>query len=193
MQTKDNPILDQIAPFNEIRFDVCMAYLSQRYDRGLTQYDMVKLHLMTDIFHMLNQAKPVIGGQVQAWDLGPVVPNAYNRVMHWAYQHDESGFQPDILKIVTRRGKSCEFTNSGQIDESEFSKSELVAMERAWDAIMHLGWNESQDYLHKTSFVGRAWSKARQEHRNIEWDEVIDEYDRENQTDHNHIKALIRF
>ncbi len=192
--TMDNPpILDQIAPFNEVRFDACMAYLSQQHSRTLTQYDMVKLHLMTDVFHTLKHAKPVIGGPIQAWDLGPVVPDAYNRIMRWTYRHEESGFQPDSFQIIDRCGKSWEFKSSQEISRAEFSESEIEAMEQAWNAFMHLTWEQSQDYFHEKSFVGRAWAKARAEGSSMEWDEVIDEYDRENRTDHSHIKALIRF
>jgi uncharacterized phage-associated protein len=193
MATEKSTILDQIAPFNATRFDLCMAYYCQRYKRELTQYDMVKLHLMTDIFHTLEQAKPVVGGSVQAWDFGPVIDQAYRRIKHWDYSHDETGSQPDTLRILNRRGNSCEFINSQQIDKAEFTDSELNAMERAWDSFMHMNWNESQRFFHEDSFIGRSWSKARQERRNIDWDDIIDEYDKEHGTNHTHIKALIRF
>lgn len=185
--------LNQISPFNEVRFDVCMAYLSRKHGRSLTQYDMVKLHLMTDVFHTLEHGKPVIGGAVQAWDFGPLVPDAYNRLRHWTYKFDESGFQPESLSIVDRRGRSWEFLATQPVDAADFSPSELAAMDRAWDAIMGLDWTESQAYFHERSFVGRAWSHARREGRDMDWNEIIDEYDAEHRTDHGHIKSLIRF
>lgn len=192
-RTQPGPILDQISPFNEARFDDCMAYLSQKHERALTQYDMVKLHLMTDFFHSLERGKPVIGGPVEAWDFGPVVPDAYNRIRHWTYKHDEEGFQPDALSIVSQSGKSWQFQNSKKIDPREFSQSELDALDKAWKTIMKLTWNQSQEFFHGASFVGRAWSKARAQKRNIDWQELIDEYDKEHGTDHKHIKVLLRF
>jgi len=193
MAIRNSTILDQIAPFNATRFDTCMAYFCERHGRELTQYDMVKLHLMTDIFHALEHGKPVIGGSVQAWDFGPVIDQAYRRVKHWDYSHDETGSHPETLRISNRSGSSCKFTNSVSVDSDEFSESELNAMKRAWDSFMHMSWNESQQFFHQDSFVGQAWLKARQEQRNIDWDDIIDEYDREYGTNHQHIKALIRF
>lgn len=186
-------VLNQLLPFNESRFDACMAYLSAKHSRDLTQYDMVKLHVMTDIFHALEHGKPVIGGALDAWQFGPLVEKAYNRVRRWRFVVDETGEQPEFFEFVGQKGAADRFRAREPVNDEDLSPSEVKAMTKAWDVIMSLDWSESQDYFHSDStFIGRAWKKAREARVGVDWDDIIDEYDRQFDENHAHIKRLVR-
>lgn len=185
--------LSQLMPFNEHRFDACLTYLSKEYGKTLTQYDMVKLHVMIDVFHVLEYGRPVIGGRVQPWEHGPVVRLAYNRIMQWWHTVKETGKQPEKFHIEHLQNKKIAFTATTDPDFDDLSETEIEAMERAWKAVMTKNWESSQAYFHDPStFMGRAWSNASAEGRSIDWDEIIDAYDELTGENHSHVKRMIR-
>src|ERR1035437_7268175 len=116
--------LSQLLPFNESRFDACMAYLARKHQRLLTKYDMVKLHVMTDIYHVVEQGKPVIGGSISAWTFGPVVGKAFNRLTFWEKQYNKNGVEPENFRFAGGEGRYPEFDAKLNVDEEEFSKTE---------------------------------------------------------------------
>ena len=138
-----------------------MAFLSSKHNQELTQYDMVKLHVMIDIFHTLQQGKPVIGGSLSKWPHGPVVKAAYNRVRSWGHEWDKNQAQPEVFRIQRKVKKSFYYKAIVPFDQDEFSPSELSAMEEAWKVVMTRGWSNSQKFFHDdSSFIGRAWNAA---------------------------------
>src|SRR5690606_20325282 len=103
-----------------------------KHNQPLTQYHMVKLHVMIDFLHLLYYGCPVIGGALERWKHGPVVQRAYNRVALWGRRYDEGGIQPETFEIVSKDGKAWKFTPSAPVDPDEFSKTELHVMDEAW-------------------------------------------------------------
>ena len=186
--------LSQIIPFNENRFDACMVYLAQKHSRNLTQYEMVKLHVMADVYHTITYGQPMIGGSLEAWTNGPVVKKAYNRVAVWGHRFDETGEQSPMFNLVEQLGNANHFKPSVEADPDDFSVSEVEALEKAWDTVMSMEFRASQDYFHKPiSFIGKAWHNAKLQSRAIDWNDIIDAYDTENGTDHTTLKTLIHF
>jgi len=186
--------LSQLLPFNENRFDACMAYLAKKHQRLLTKYDMVKLHVMTDIFHVVEQGKPVIGGSISAWTFGPVVEKAFNRLTWWEKRYIESGAEPESFRFADGEGRYPEFDAKLDVDEQEFSKTELDAMEAAWMCVMSKNWKESQEYFHSTrNFIGRAWNNAQKQVRDLDWEEIVANFEEENGLTHPAVKTLMRF
>ena len=189
-------ILSQLAPFNEHRFDQAMVYFSRKYGRKLSQYDMMKLHVMTDVFHVLETAKPAIGGSLESWQYGPVVRAAYNRVAKWWHDYDRTGRQPEFFRLVEQDGNAKRFEAATDVDEDDFSDAEKTAMDAAWKAMKDLleDWNRAERFFHdpKASFIGKAWQKAKAKGRKaIDWIDIIDAYDQFHDTDHSHIKTLM--
>lgn len=189
-------ILSQLAPFNEHRFDQAMVYFSRKYGRKLSQYDMMKLHVMTDIFHVLTTAKPAIGGSLESWQYGPVVRAAYNRVAKWWHDFDRTGRQPEFFRLVEQDGNAMRFEAAVEVDEDDFSDAEKAAMAAAWNATKDLldNWPRAERFFHdpSASFIGSAWQEAKTQGRKaIDWNDIIDAYDQFNHTDHSHIKTLM--
>jgi hypothetical protein len=188
--------LSQLLPFNEHRFDAVMAYVAHRYGRHLSQYDMMKLHVLTDVYHTLETAKPVIGGSLEAWQYGPVVKPAYDRVAYWWHEYDRSGRQPSMFKLVEQDGNTRWFEPSVGIDADDFSEAEERAISRAWETLsgMRGDWKRCEAFFHEpdASFVGAAWDAAKRAGRAIDWNDVIDAYDRFNHENHSHIKTLMK-
>lgn len=186
-------VLNQLTPFNEHRFDACMTYLAREHGRSLTQYEMVKLHIMADVFHVLEYGTPIIGGSVERWPHGPVVRRAYNRLMGWWRRFQETGEQSEQFSAEPYQNKQVIFSPKKQTDFDDLSESEIDALEKAWDTISRMDWTRSQSFFHDPEFfMGRAWSNARAEGRPIDWLEIIDAYDESTGEDHSHIKRMIR-
>ena len=189
-------VLSQLSPFNEHRFDAMMLYFSRKYGRKLSQYDMMKLHVMTDVFHVLATARPAIGGSLEPWQYGPVVRAAYNRVAKWWHDFDRTGRQPEYFRLVEHDGNAKRFVAATDVDEDDFSDSEKAAMDAAWAAVQDLldDWRRADAFFHDSdaSFIGNAWYKAKAEGRRaIDWNDIIDAFDRFHNADHSHIKTLM--
>ena len=171
-----NVILNQLQPFNEARFDACMAYLGQKMSADLTQYEMVKLHVVIDLIHTAFHGQPVIGGRLEAWQYGPVIDSAYNRVKRWGHRFDKYGTQPEQFDIVSRDGNKLVLRPTCEIDPDEFSPAEIDAMERAWQLVKneHVRWSSSQDFFHNPATpIGKVWCVARENDSPIDWRDFV--------------------
>ena len=187
----------QLAPFNEFRFDDCMAYLSSKYARPLSKYEMMKLHVMIDVHHTVARGKPVIGGRVAAFTNGPVARSAMSRVSHWLKRYEREGIQPDGF-LVEEETDSFRMKPTRVPEEDDFSPAELEAMEKAWGDVIGLleakGFQASQDFFHKDSYVGRAWMSARRRGECLDWNEIIDGfYADQGGGEADRVKTLMRY
>lgn len=174
-------VLNQITPFNKHRFNECMTWFTRYAGKSLSQYDLVKLHVLTDVFHVMTHGSPVIGGALNAWDLGPVVPLAYNLIDHWAHRARESPEQEhltDYFRVTPGAGKINDYTSVKEPDLEDFSDSEMECMVLAWSVFSKLRSKSArEEYFHNSSFLGKAWQAARDEQREeMSWDDLIDEY-----------------
>lgn len=169
-------------PFNPERFDAVMAYLSKAHGRELTQRDMVKLHVMTDVFHVLAHGRQIIGGKLERWKGGAVVNPAYRRVRRFGYEWDQNETQPEHFRITGARttrklNRVFNFAATLDVDQRQFSESELAAMERAWACVMSKSESDFDAFFHSPdTFMGRAWQKAGKDGAAIAWDEIVDAY-----------------
>ena len=158
----DRPF-SQLQPFNEHRFDDCIAYLSAKYRRPLSTYEMMKLHVMIDVHHTLDRGKPVIGGSISAFTNGPVSRSAKSRVTHWRKRYEQIGEMPDGF-ILIEDEEWFRVKPTRVPEDDDFSAAELAAMEKAWQDVIPLldehGFPISQNYFHRDSFIGRAWKTA---------------------------------
>ena len=164
-----------------------MAYLAAKHNRALALYEMMKLHVMIDVYHTIENGKPVIGGQIAAFTNGPVPRSSKTHVGHWKKAYEQSGEMPDGFVITEYRDRLTVIPTQPPSRE-DFSDSEIKAMDRAWRDVVHLldkdgeeeGWKASQNYFHKSSFIGRAWEYARHHGTNLDWIRILDEYKTDN-------------
>ena len=184
----------QLMPFNEEQIDRCALWLATRFCGPLTQYEIVKFHVMTDIYHTLDQGVPVIGGSLEKRQFGPMVRRAWHRLI-FETQQFERGIEvgPLAVRVQPGRGNVYEFAaqEGVSLDEEEFSTSETEAMEQAM-RVAEMDFAESQRFFHEpeASFIGKVWSETL-DGGPIDWNSIVDAYDAENGTDHSHIKDLI--
>ena len=183
----------QVSPFNQARFDQCMLWFMRKHGRPLSQFPMVKLHVMTDAYHLLAAGMPVIGGKAEAWPKGPVVKKAYDRIMRIARNAKDRRESP----FVVDTDPNLNFYRFGprqseDLDADDFSLSEVQAMELAWGAVTgkHKG-KDGEDYFHDPdTFIGRAWHAAKEGNSPIDWEVVFDSYDELHCSDHRGAKAI---
>jgi hypothetical protein len=184
--------LTRLIPFNPHRFDACMAYLAKLYGRPLSVFEMVKHHVMTDVYHVLKHGHQVIGGELRPWPYGPVVEEAYNRLKYWEHRHEESGgtFQPTEYKI--EKGDLATFSPTTALDPEELSPSELEAMGEAIALLKPMSFDAAYRFFHRDeSFMGSAYNRAIAENRALSWEDIIDSYDAIWGTNHQNIKRRL--
>lgn len=187
--------LSQLMPFNEVRFRECMAYLAHVKAQSLSQLYLVEFSFLIDLFHVFRCGKPVIGGSLAPWTLGPVVQEAYHLCVDWRTEYDRLGRHPVGFKVVAlgSAGK-LKLKAEGEVDMDAFSPYEIESMECAWDEIGHLNLPSLRHYTRSPdTFLGYAYSSARAANRIMDWCEIIDAYDRLRGEDHSAVKALIQF
>jgi hypothetical protein len=191
MIAADQYILTQLIPFNATRFDACMSYLSQKvYGRGLTIFELVKLHVMTDVFHVLQHGHQAIGGELQPWPYGPVVEPAYHRLKHWLHSFEQKGVQPAEYRIVG--ADVTAFEPTALFDPDDLSASELEAMEKAVLLLRPMSFDDSYDFFHNDlTFMGRAYNLAKSQQRALSWPDVIDAHDQIHGTNLQHLKSRL--
>lgn len=185
--------LTQLMPFNEFRFDDCMAFLSVKHGRELNKYEMMKLHVMIDVHHTIMRGKPVIGGKLSPYTNGPVARIAWARVKTWINQYDRRGVFPD--GFLVKEGENGHTLRALQSpDQEDFSSAELQAMEKAWDDVIGRLQREkfqgSQDFFHGETAIGRAWLSAKHRGDFLDWNEIIDNYEKDG-ADLSHVKAML--
>ena len=174
-----------------------MAYLSAKAGgRTFTKLEMLKLHVLTDLYHVLDRAMPVIGGKVEAWQHGPVVHAAYRLVGDWAEDFNRTGQQPGgALRFVGKDGNDWEHFKADvppAAVEQDFSADEIKAMDRAWSkwSTLRRGPHRVNRFFHEPdTFFGKVWSASRG--GPIDWIALIDAYDAETGEDHADVKFLI--
>jgi hypothetical protein len=173
-----NPyIITKLIPFNPHRFDACMSYLAQAtYRRPLTIFELVKLHVMIDVFHVLQHGHQAIGGELAPWPYGPVVELAYNRLRHWHRSYEESGSQPSEYEVLS--GEVTAFQPKVAFDPEDISLSELEAMAKAVELLRPMSFDAAYRFFHSNdTFMGRAYNIALAQRRALAWSDIIDAHD----------------
>jgi len=185
--------LSQLMPFDEAALRRCIAYLTHSKHRSLTQLYVVELNILIDLFHLLRTGKPVIGGSVAPWELGPVVPEAYRVCDGWKIDFDHFGKHPQGLKVIRHIGRRTSIKSAAPVDLDEFSQSEIDAIEQAWNETAYLNFAGLLHYSRSPdTFLGAEYNAARNENRLMDWDRIIASYDRVRGEDHSAIRQLIQ-
>lgn len=180
----------RLIPFNPHRFDACAAYLAQQYGRPLTIFELVKHHVMTDVFHVLQTGHQAIGGELEPWPWGPVNERAYKRLKHWEHCHEETQEQPAEYELT--KADLYGFSPRASFDLDDTSPAELRAMNNAIGLLSGKSFQESYDFFHgNDTFMGRAYNAAKAEGRALAWDDILDAHDALHGTDHQHIKRRL--
>jgi len=167
-----------------------MKWIAAKANVPLDQYDIVKLHVLTDFLSILERGEPVIGGQPAAWPYGPVVRDSYFQALKWA---DE----PGDFSLIQKRGRSLILAPTAKLTESEkelLSPNAVEALDKAWGIHGDMKFSDSYSYFHDAGTVfGDVWKPAWERGHGtiIDWNDLIDSYDQKNETDHSHIKVLL--
>ena len=174
--------------FDEKRFSAILGHIVREYNEPLDQYDMVKVHVLTDFFHVLGEGEPVIGGTPRILPYGPVIQEAYDTVQRWISHGGE-------FSVVASYGNRMQLAPNSQ-DDSEWDSllwgEAQAAAVKAWETHAPMGFKNSQKFFHDPSqYFGAVWSK----HSNrwgtpINWVDVIESYEKITGEDHGEAKAL---
>lgn len=181
----------ELQPFNQARFDACMAWVAKQFDRTLSQYEAVKIHALADALHVVRFYTPIIGGTLRKLQNGPVALNALNRAKSWGAD-DEAPF-----KLTDTRGKTLFFTpKSLPTRESMFTKYEREAILESASKVFSMTFAQSQNFFHgetdeQNSFLGKAWRKTSVDKAPISWNMVLKFYADETGQNLDELKALV--
>jgi hypothetical protein len=186
-------IITRLIPFNPHRFDVCMSYLAQRiYKRPLTIFELVKHHVMTDVFHVLKLGHQAIGGELQPWPYGPVVEPAYRRLKGWEHRHEEAADHAEPAEYQITDAELSGFMPTIPFDADDLSPSEVDAMNEASQLLRPMSFDDAFRFFHSdNTFMGRAYNLAKGENRAMAWAEIIDAHDQLLGTNLQHLKRRL--
>lgn len=170
-----------------------MAYLTARIaagSRNRTQIYLVKALILADLFALQHDGRPIIGGPLVAWPLGPVNNHIYDQLSAYieaarAGMNLPAGFQLS----PNDHNQSCEFSGYGFVDDEDLSPLERSALEWAWQEIGHLSFSDLKHYTHSpTTFMGAAWTEVIGEtwtgNRRMDWLRLLWQFDQFRGTNH---------
>jgi len=180
----------ELQPFNQARFDACMAWVARQFDRTLSQYEAVKIHALADALHVVRFHNPIIGGALRKLKHGPVALDALNRAKGWQDDKDAP------FDLSAKRGNAMYFApKSGPTREAMFTPSERQAILDAARTVFAMTFDESQKFFHgeadKDDFLGKAWRKTQRNKVLISWDAILNAYSAQTGQDAAELKALI--
>lgn len=181
----------ELQPFNQVRFDACMAWVAKQFDRTISQYEAVKVHALADALHVVRHHRPIIGGTLRKLTHGPVNLDALNRAKQW--EKDRTG----PFELSARRGNALFFApRPGPACESMFTASEREAILDAAKTVFSMTCEESQRFFHGETdsgddFLGKAWRKTRGDKTAIDWAAILDAYADQTGEDAASLKSLV--
>lgn len=171
-----------------------MAYLArEEYRRPLTIFELVKHHVMIDVYMVLATGHQVIGGELKPWPFGPVVEEAYERLKGWEHRYEESHGEFQPAEYLLSDGELTAFEPRVAADPQEdFASAEIAAMSRASALLKSMTFDQAYHFFHSpATFMGRAYTTAREDRMAIAWPDVLDAHDAIHGTDHHLIKRRL--
>src|SRR5687767_7946733 len=133
----------ELQPFNQARFDACMAWVAKQFDRTLSQYEAVKIHALADALHVVRFHNPIIGGTLKKLQHGPVALDALNRAKGWKDDKDAP------FELMDKLGNTMLFKpKPGPTREGMFTLSEREAILEAASTVFSMPFNQSQKFFH---------------------------------------------
>lgn len=189
-----NKPLSQLKPFNPSIFDEVMGFYGQRYKQVFDQYEAMKLHVVIDVLHTLETGQPLIGGPLYAWDYGPVVSSAYQRISLCA-----NGDATKPVEKIGEKGTRKFFRATAAFDEENFTRPQLAIFEKAWQLVKSMPFDRSQRYFHgidNDNAIGYAWKRAKQRHPGaakppMDWLDILHGAEKLESLDVAHIRTLV--
>ncbi len=170
--------MTQLAPFNDYRYDLVLAYVMKRINALFDIYDFVKIHALVDAIHVAETGRPVIGGTLEAWPHGPVAKSAYDRARRILQGHEAK----ELFEVVSLNGPrpSAGVKRTYTPDTDEFCQSELDAMDEAFRLFNSKSHDDLYAYFHDpNTFIGYAWKKAKDTNSDLSWQDLLDAYERQ--------------
>jgi hypothetical protein len=182
----------QLQPFNQARFDACMAWIARVFNRTLSQYETVKIHALADVIHVVKHHRPIIGGTLRKLPYGPVDLAALNRSKEW--QTDPNA----PMEFSGKQGNALFFARkAGPTRESMFTRSEQEAILDAARTVFGMTFDESQRFFHgecagsDKGYLGRAWRRTRGDNARISWEAILNAYAEQSGEDAEQLKSLV--
>jgi hypothetical protein len=181
-----------MSAFQEDIYTASLRKIAIEQNTPLDAYDMVKLHVLTDFFHILEEGESAIGGQPMALPHGPVVQEAYDLATKWA---GAGG----AFFVVNPMGSRSPMAPTDMSPPSGLWGELESAIDRAW--LVHHGMNfdESQRFFHdEGEYFGSAWSAKKPDAgasgwgQHIDWADVVSAYEQKTGEDMSDVLTLLR-
>ncbi|MGF1634129.1 MAG: hypothetical protein ACFCVE_09800 [Phycisphaerae bacterium] len=171
------PFLSEVAPLNVQRRDDALYLLATEYGRPLTQYEVCKTVVLSDVLHVIETGRVIFGGSLVALPYGPIIDGTFDACRSWARGGvaaalmapwvsspsaplHKSGTMPgrehvSIFVAADDYGRRSEASWDG------FAADEQRHIREAYSRVIGMTFGDSQRYFHEpVSAIGYAYEVA---------------------------------
>lgn len=146
--------------FNRLKANEVILFLSNK-DKGISKMRLLKFLFFADLYHLQKFGRPIVGDRYVAMVRGPVLSEVYNMIKR-------SGKDYDVEKntIFPKR----------QADLNEFSKSDIEALEYAFNQYSQYETEKLSELTHKEKcWLNAVDREPKSKNAEILWEDMIND------------------
>ena len=189
-----NRPFNQLQGLNPHHAERVLSYLLSRHNIALTIREMICLHALIEVEHVLKYGQVCTGGAFGVWKHGPICKRLYAHLKELGYAQQEGCNQnPDYLDCIGT-SKRMIFLAAKNTDRNrdDLSDAELESMEAAFKQLREMTIeNGIMFFRGELEFLNKAWTRAYLQNRDMCWYDVLDEYQKQTGEDMSYIKSCI--
>lgn len=132
-------------PFNQEKATQALNFFAQKEGGAINKTKALKLVFLADRYHLRKYGRPITNDKYLAMKLGPV--GSTTKDIAEVNDYLDPGQREYVAQFITVIDSNC-FKSIEEIDYKVFSKSDIEALEFAWNEFGHFQWNDLAEYTH---------------------------------------------
>lgn len=146
--------------FNRLKANEVILFLSNK-DKGISKMRLLKFLFFADLYHLQKYGRPIVGDRYVAMIKGPVLSEVYNMI-----KHSRKDYEVEENIIFPKR----------EADLNEFSKSDIEALEYAFNQYSQYTTEELSNLTHKEKcWINAINREPKSKNSKILWEDMIDD------------------
>jgi hypothetical protein len=190
----NNRPLSQLQSLNTHHAERVLSYLLSWHNVALNLREMLCLHVLIEVEHVLKYERACVGGALGTWKHGPVCKrlHAHLKTLDYAYRE---GAKPEsnLIAYASPNGRTLFVSKvDAHHNRDDLSDAELECMEAAFNNLREMPFEYGRLCFRGTlQFICNAWKSAYIKGRDMCWYEILDEYQNQTGEDISYIKSCV--